>query len=540
VGTQGIRQRIILLFSGAAVLVALLLSLTLYLSLRQADQSRLNAERDFSQALRSLMELRQETAESWVRDYTIWDELFDFVASADPAWARLNLESTLQSFKVDHIWILDKRGKLIYHVAKEGRGAPKLALPPVSAARIQSMQLSQGLYGYTSGLWVDSMEVLEIVAMPIQHSDDFERAGPYNGYMVTGAHLDSAAVKKLGGHLGGEIQLYYTTPSAPPFNEAQIELLLPLPPIEGNAGESGALMARRNIESIWQLKLAAFAVYGLSITALLLLSAMLYWLIGRWVIKPLQAFSLALSNNSVEPLFQYIEHSNEIGRLAHLVIEFFRQRQLLNDGYQQQEQHLSELQENNDSLAEAAYTDKLTGIANRRRFDEYLEATWHHNDWLGMILIDIDYFKLYNDTYGHPQGDSCLQRVAQLIAGVVLKQGDLLTRYGGEEFAVLLPSTDERGVFALAQRIHDAVSDDHIPHKTSRTTQHITISVGVAAIKSTPGRNRDVLLAKADLALYQAKANGRDRVERASTLQASPSLSISPFPDQARQAPSRL
>jgi diguanylate cyclase (GGDEF)-like protein len=163
-----------------------------------------------------------------------------------------------------------------------------------------------------------------------------------------------------------------------------------------------------------------------------------------------------------------------------------------------------------------ASSDGLTQIANRRRFDEYLDQEWQRmareGAPLSLILCDIDFFKTYNDTYGHQAGDNCLQQVAQAISFAVKRPADLVARYGGEEFAVILPHTDAQGAAQIAEKIRSQVQVLQIAHAGSQVSQYITLSLGVASTVLFHESSPAVLIAAADKSLYQAKAEGRDRV----------------------------
>jgi diguanylate cyclase (GGDEF)-like protein len=175
-----------------------------------------------------------------------------------------------------------------------------------------------------------------------------------------------------------------------------------------------------------------------------------------------------------------------------------------------------ELKRARDTLTRLATTDGLTGIANRRHFDECLAREHARLSRievaLSLVLCDIDHFKPYNDSYGHIQGDDCLRSVAQAIEGAMSRPADLAARYGGEEFVCLLPETDAEGARAVGERIRAAVAALQIPHSESAVADHITISVGVATVRCRPGRSILAVVARADEQLYLAKSNGRDRV----------------------------
>lgn len=167
-------------------------------------------------------------------------------------------------------------------------------------------------------------------------------------------------------------------------------------------------------------------------------------------------------------------------------------------------------------LVHQARYDSLTGIPNRRAFNVQLQTEWDRGIRsrapMGLLLIDIDYFKAYNDNYGHTQGDDCLAAVARVLARCIQRPGDFLARYGGEEFVVLLPETEHRGVVHVAERCCNEISSGRMPHDFSRTASHLTISVGYVTSFPEQGRNIQQLIEKADKCLYEAKRQGRNQV----------------------------
>jgi diguanylate cyclase (GGDEF)-like protein/PAS domain S-box-containing protein len=180
----------------------------------------------------------------------------------------------------------------------------------------------------------------------------------------------------------------------------------------------------------------------------------------------------------------------------------------------QQAELYQQLQAANLQLQRLATLDGLTQVANRRRFDEYLDQEWRRLKRdripLSLIMCDIDCFKAYNDTYGHQAGDACLIAVANAIATALKRPADLVARYGGEEFAAILPNTTGSGAFKVAQTIRAAVQALKIVHASSLVSEYVTLSLGVAC--TVPDRDTlpETLLKAADEALYQAKASGRD------------------------------
>ena len=172
------------------------------------------------------------------------------------------------------------------------------------------------------------------------------------------------------------------------------------------------------------------------------------------------------------------------------------------------------LRQTNQELNRLAHTDSLTQIYNRYHFDTVLQQIWQQairdRQEIAILLFDVDYFKLYNDTYGHPAGDECLKKVAKAISNALNRGQDIAARYGGEEFAVILPNTQVGGAFLVAERIKDAVAQLRIVHETSAIQDHVTVSCGVASLLPSNASNSRDLVNRADIALYQAKLLGRN------------------------------
>jgi diguanylate cyclase (GGDEF)-like protein len=178
------------------------------------------------------------------------------------------------------------------------------------------------------------------------------------------------------------------------------------------------------------------------------------------------------------------------------------------------EQAQAALEQSNRRLSEIAHFDSLTGIPNRRSFDECLASEWkraqRNRQPLSLLLIDLDHFKRINDTYGHPAGDECLRHTAQMLCATLNRPADVIARYGGEEFAILLAETSSLGASAVAGRIRSAIACDAAVGARYLTT----VSIGVSTWEAEEEASPEQLVCAADRALYAAKRNGRDRVEQ--------------------------
>ena len=176
------------------------------------------------------------------------------------------------------------------------------------------------------------------------------------------------------------------------------------------------------------------------------------------------------------------------------------------------EQKLLEMQK---QLEDFSFRDGLTGVANRRKFDTVLEEEWdaarRHTQPLSLILIDIDFFKQYNDHHGHVQGDACLKRVGAALSEVAHRPRDLLARYGGEEFVLVLPATDDAAARAVGERVRQALFKAQIPHGASPLGQLLTVSQGVGTVIPSASDRLTQFIQEVDRRLYLAKKGGRDR-----------------------------
>lgn len=170
-----------------------------------------------------------------------------------------------------------------------------------------------------------------------------------------------------------------------------------------------------------------------------------------------------------------------------------------------------------DTLEHLSRTDALTGLANRRHFDEFLAREWancvREGSEINLLFIDVDFFKPYNDHYGHRAGDDCLAAVGRALGEQALRGADFIARYGGEEFVAMFPQNDRAGLVAMAERIGRAIDELALPHAASTVASHVTVSIGIASMVPAREDAPSRLIEMADEALYRAKAGGRHRYE---------------------------
>jgi diguanylate cyclase (GGDEF)-like protein len=174
------------------------------------------------------------------------------------------------------------------------------------------------------------------------------------------------------------------------------------------------------------------------------------------------------------------------------------------------------LVEKNQQLAELSTVDALTGLANRRRFDSVLSEEWRRaaraESWISLVMADVDAFKQYNDTLGHPAGDVCLRAIGEVLSKSARRAGELVARIGGEEFCLVLPGAPPDNMMALAQSLCDRIQAMALPHPSSPVAPVVTVSVGGTSARGDASVDAEALLRAADAALYEAKQSGRNRV----------------------------
>ncbi|MBM9578434.1 diguanylate cyclase [Leptospira sp. 201903070] len=213
-----------------------------------------------------------------------------------------------------------------------------------------------------------------------------------------------------------------------------------------------------------------------------------------YVVKPFDSIELLARVRSALRLFEEMTHRKE------------REKEL--------EKLTDQLQEVNAYLLAIARTDGLTGLFNRRYFDEVLATEWKRcwrtGNSVALLMLDIDHFKLYNDTYGHQAGDQCLKQVSGAIRECARRAGDVAARYGGEEFAVILPETSESNAVIVSRNILEKIEKLRVPHSASKTSSIVTVSIGMATLSPSPENSITELIERADKALYLAKEEGRN------------------------------
>ena len=333
--------------------------------------------------------------------------------------------------------------------------------------------------------------------------------------------------------------LAYSRTEHPVLGRApSLRRLLTYEPYPGASETVGELTLEGDEQLLWQrLQGEVASIVVTQIIQSLLLAGLIMWMFNRSVTVHVQHIARHLGQLSPANLKQTLHLERSAARQDELSLlelgvndlqdklstYLERQRQDERDLAAHRD-HLAELvkartaelQAANSRLEELSRSDPLTGLANRRHFDELKDVEFRRALRLGqplsVLMCDLDCFKPYNDTYGHAQGDQCLQAVADTLNRVFSRAGELVARIGGEEFAVLLPGADATQACLAAERLRQGLAARHIEHSSSLVAPYVTLSIGVAQFEPETMDQFDLLMLRADQALYRAKSQGRDRI----------------------------
>lgn len=509
---HSVRTRLLfILLTTALLFLVFLFSIYWWNSLR-LDSIVAERSSDFQLSLDRVIARNGESLESVVQNYSFWDDLYERVTDFDQEWVQENIDQSVPIFGVENAWIIGLQGEVIHQFSL----VKDVLFMPISLEALVSMDMPDGLHAYYQYEQAGDRHVAEFRALPIHRTQDKSRVGANAGWFVVARTLDEEYFETTSEEMSAQVKLVF--PADHQYsrnNEWYLISSYSLPGID-NKNEVAIIQASVDMLDLEQVSNAALWAFLLSSLFLLFFIVINYFFLGLIIINPIRAMNKAMNQDSIVPIEPYLNQNNEIGRLSRLIVQFYRQRQSLADDNKRQELAIEDMELTNQTLYKSSRTDALTQLSNRRGFDEYFERSWHsayiERVPLSVIFADIDYFKSYNDSYGHQKGDEVLQRVAEIMSGSLLRQGDLLARYGGEEFVVVCTNTDEIGARVLAERIRQKVFDADIEHHFSSLTSRITLSLGVSSCIPGLGHSREDLLSVADRCLYKAKDAGRNCV----------------------------
>jgi diguanylate cyclase (GGDEF)-like protein len=486
----------------------------------ERDDARRNLERALS-----ALDAEVTHLDVLAHDYAAWDDTVAFLDGKAPAYEAANLgEDTFSNNRVDVAQIVAADGRVVWQMARDPetatvslpRGLPVDRYPPghpfIAHGESRAPIVDRSVRG---AVLLGAVPYL-IASRPVVRSDN---SGPIVGTLLFGRRLSAEFVERLAEQTRMELHVLRIDEPAARASVRRLQR-------DANHGEPIRIdvvsKGRVRVTSLYRgidgnavLLVAtqlprAITIHGEST----LWSALLWTLLSGLATLALVMFGLRRA--VLRPVAKLRRHTRDVERTGDLSLR------LLLPGTDE----VAELAHAFDgmliSLAAAraelereARVDGLTGVANRRSFDEALDLEWRRmgraGQPLAVIMGDIDFFKAFNDTYGHPAGDECLRLIGGVLQSQARRAGDLVARYGGEEFVILLPDTSSEGALCVANGIGAALVAAAIPHAGSAVAPVVTLSMGVASLQADPGGPPAVLVQRADAALYAAKRAGRNR-----------------------------
>lgn len=521
-----IRSKILIVLSAATGLLMLLIALLFwwFVSPSFVAFERNSAIRDLQRVL-SAIEQQSHLVELISGDWAGWNELYDYAQSPTDEFFQHNLNPVnAASTGMDMIalFVADGAAREM-HWYREPERYQSSVVQALSPDHVYYQHLILPLFNASSATDLRRLYVFAgdqpvvVVARPIitdQHTD-------VAGVLLMMRAFTPDRVSELMRNASVEFILKPAVAMQPVFNEAGERFNGVLPQggtffgIEGQhqlllwtaiPSESGDdIFAVLNLPRTLNAQAYENLYWAIVVLVLfmLTLAIVLYRMLVREVLGPLQQVNNGLSamEQSAEARLQIAESGAD--ELRQLIRSFNGMNEELND-YRQEIEQLS-------------LTDPLTGLPNRRQFEQVIAREWLHavreKTWLTLMLIDVDYFKRYNDGYGHQAGDRCLIAVSEALQSSLKRTTDMVARIGGEEFVVVLPQTSLAGAREAARRVAENLRTLNLPHEYGGKDKRLTISIGVKS--SVPNRDDtiDSWLTAADKALYRAKENGRDQYQ---------------------------
>ncbi|MBB6480556.1 sensor domain-containing diguanylate cyclase [Spirochaeta isovalerica] len=439
-------------------------------------------------------------------DWSIWDDTYDFVLTGNREYIESNLSiDSLYNISLNFMFFYNRGGDLIWGEFYDFDKWEKVPCGGFSTTFIQQRDLLfNGDEDYSrSGLIDTAMGLLFMAAGPVFKSD---RSGPAEGTLIIGKLIDERFIEKMKEVVQGEFSLYsenredilweLNRSEQSYLMEKDENRILLYKAIEDLEGRKTLVVESRTERNIWQYGQRVTSIFITFILLLIILFTVIILILIRVIyINPLHKITLFLQSwkkESGSPVSLDMNRVDEIGTLSRGINSF------------------------SNELRELATTDSLTGLNNRHLMDTLMPGIWNimsrDRSEITIILMDIDYFKKYNDTYGHQAGDRCLKEVGAILKSSIRRSSDMVIRYGGEEFLLILPATPISGGLMIANKIQERLEKKSLEHKSSEIYRRVTMSLGISSGFPNSDNNLDQLIEQADSALYESKEAGRNRI----------------------------
>ena len=462
----------------------------------------LKTQRNEILSLNSVLNLQRENLEAFAVDYAYWDDTWNYSQAPDSKFTDTNFtDTTFTSLKLSGVLMLNAQREPLFNLEYNDQKSLVKADSGHLLRWLKNVH-NEYLQNHPATLFQRINDQPHLLALsPIMHSDS---SGPQQGWLIFFQHLDDDLLETWS-RITRIPLLQIDVPSDP------INLLTP--PLQVSPSNDRCLISPDEqpvfcFRIYHQQAIPNFLTSTVLTTFLLiaLIPTGIFLILVHLLITPIRKATELLQLNNRDGMLRPVLFTTPI-RIRELRQLRDTYNQLVHTARQQQAR-----------LEQLSNTDRLTNIPNRRAFDEALESTWRrlqrHTQSAALILVDIDYFKRFNDHYGHQAGDDALHRVAQALKGCAKRTDEMAARFGGEEFALILYIDDANNLDAVRHRISECIHELNIQHNFSSVSKQLTISFGIAWIRESgpwlENMTKEEWLRAADSALYEAKASGRN------------------------------
>ena len=469
-----------------------------------------------------------------LQDWSFWDDTYNFISSGSPEYIMSNLvESTFYSSSISLIYFYDLDWKLTWGEMYDLEEGEKITSPTFTNEYIKNdsvlfdrtiLEMEDSQEAVKEGYLLTSEGLLLLISRPIFRSDE---SGPPVGSLIMGKMITGSYQEQIKERIQSDFRIYNSNEILTDYKRDKIfkdliqsendffmektEDSVIIYKVLNDINETPQLLLKTSINrDITKYGTRTMNIFRIGIIVFIVMMTLILIVIFEEVLtKPIikiSSFIKSIDSKEYSPKALYLDRNDEIGFLADTIDKFIERINI-------QKADLIHL---NKKLKEKANTDALTGLSNRHIIDLHFPNLWktlsRDKSPISVILIDIDYFKKYNDNYGHQCGDDCLKSVASIIKSPLSRSTDMAIRFGGEEFLVILPSTPLEGAVKVAKLIQSGLKKEKIEHKKSDVSDFLTFSIGVSISNPTADNNLDLLIEQADSALYSSKDNGRNRI----------------------------
>lgn len=464
------------------------------------------------------------------QDWAIWDDTYNFIVDKNHYYIDSNLiHETFINTNLNLIFYYKLDGSYIWGQAYDADNKKSIILKKLPQANIspqhELLSFNWDKKKLTeiqiSGLYVLDNKPFIIVSRPVLTSNG---EGPVKGIIIMGRFITPDYIKTISEQ--ANVKFNFSLLGLNSDISANFDNLTNNDDIIINKNFKEQLLVYKKVPDIngvykFLIKMVVsreITIRGKTTINFAVLSIVIAGMLTLFVIIILISILVLI------PVKNLTRHAEEIGEGVNYSIRLPLKRKdeigimskEINNMLDKIENQQALLEIANEELHKVATTDKLTQIANRFHFDEIIAYEWKRlqrtSQYLAILLVDVDYFKLFNDHYGHSAGDKCLRIIAQTIEKSVRRPGDLAARYGGEEFIVMLPDTNTKGALMVAENIKQAIDDLKYEHVKSQISKYVTISIGIKAVIPTKSIRLEDTIDIADKALYSAKRQGRNRI----------------------------